>query len=184
MPEKEPKKLFEHQGVVVAVWKDGDWVDFGRGKFRAWKLLQDTITSNSVIEGDTKTTNDTETHSELDLQWKCWLSMISLGTLKELLTVHEYREEKIDHRVILCQSGLKISVIDPEPYSGGVLVGFRGKYFLFKKIGKSSDDEKFAKEVIEALMPFCNVDKSLHSNVEGQFDTEDAPQEVTEEGDE
>eukprot|EP01118_Nematostelium_gracile_P019247 TRINITY_DN8860_c0_g1_i1.p1 TRINITY_DN8860_c0_g1~~TRINITY_DN8860_c0_g1_i1.p1 ORF type:complete len:177 (-),score=39.53 TRINITY_DN8860_c0_g1_i1:9-539(-) len=160
-------KLFEKLSVAVYVWKEetSEWADFGRGKFRAW-TKSDVISKQKTGENaqnDEENTTDSADDSQEETVETCWLSMISIGTLKELLTVHQYREEKMDNSVVLMQKGKKIGSIDPQPYDNGLLItNANDKSFLFKVTGTDNDASfKMAEELIPVLSPYCKTSASF-----------------------
>jgi len=176
-------KLFEKTSIAVAIWDStsSSWADFGRGKLRGWVELLPNPEEDKKQE-EKETTNSKDKLAQIRMSW---LSLISIGTLKELLTVHTYRQEKIDNRVILVQKGTPLSTVDPEIHDEGILVSttLNKKLFLFKPLGGSEESrEKISKEIIKELQPYCKFG-DLKGNLvvtATKFETEEETQPSTE----
>jgi len=103
-PNNGLTKLWEEENMVFALYKEGEWVDHGRGRLRIWQRDKDKVK---------------------------WMSFVSDGTKRELLTLHSWGGN-IDNRIILTKD---TSFYNPNPHDEGVLMSSNGKYFLFKTRG-------------------------------------------------
>eukprot|EP01114_Cavostelium_apophysatum_P015184 TRINITY_DN4088_c0_g1_i1.p1 TRINITY_DN4088_c0_g1~~TRINITY_DN4088_c0_g1_i1.p1 ORF type:complete len:175 (-),score=23.85 TRINITY_DN4088_c0_g1_i1:76-600(-) len=96
-------RLFEKDGFALFSLKDQQWVDNGRGRLRIWKRGSDGVK---------------------------WVSLVSVGTKREILTMHEFLGNKVNNRIVLNHE----TTFDPELYEDGVLVTSHERHFLFRSL--------------------------------------------------